>query len=162
MILSALFREGRGVHDAVKKLLAAGYDRERVLVLLPHEMAESPLTFLQDEQTMQENTRLGGIVGGLLGGIATLGALALAGPFGALAISAAGAGALSGSVLGLLVGSGFSDGLAEKWMAKVHEGHAIVGVRGVEGEPEKARVAEILAETGGSHVGVNLSSGPWE
>lgn len=162
MILSALFQEGRGVHNAVKNLLEAGYDRERVLVLLPHEMAESPLTTLRDEATMQENARLGGVVGGMLGGLATLGALAFAGPFGALAISAAGMGALSGSVLGLLVGSGFSEGFAAQWLAKAHEGHAVVGVRGVEGNDERTKVSRILDGAGGSHVGFNLSSGPWE
>ena len=162
MILSALFLEGRGVHEAVKKLLAAGYERDRMLVLLPHEMSESPLTFLQDEKTMADNARLGGVVGALLGGIASIGAIALAGPLGILAVSAAGAGALGGSIMGLLVGTGFTEGQAETWLAKAHEGHAVVGVRGIEGEEEKSKVAAMLKTSGGTHVGINLSSGPWE
>lgn len=159
MMPSALFREGKGVHDAVNGLLDAGFEREQLVVVLPRDMAESPLLAERQQAVVERDMEVGAVLGALLGGFAMLGAFALAGPLGALVVSGTSVGALGGSVVGLLVGTGVSDDLASAWVTKVGEGFAVVGLRGRLDDGDRARVLAILLAAGGTHPGDNVSTG---
>jgi CheY-like chemotaxis protein len=157
MITSALFPEGPGVHDAVNRLVDAGYTRDRFVVLFPRDQAVPPVAELAGEKIIQHDTALGGAFGGLVGGLLMLGAFALTGPLGPLVVSAAGLGVLGGSMVGLLVGAGLSDDLAARWVEKAHEGFTVLGVRGVEDAAERERIAALLVASGGT-ASFDLSS----
>ena len=157
MITSALFPEGPGVHDAVNRLVDAGYTRDRFVVLFPRDQAVPPVAELAGEKIIQHDTALGGAFGGLVGGLLMLGAFALTGPLGPLVVSAAGLGVLGGSMVGLLVGAGLSDDLAARWVEKAHEGFIVLGVRGVEDAAERERIAALFAASGGT-ASFDLSS----
>lgn len=159
MIPSALFREGKGVHDAVNGLVDAGFARERFVVVLPRDMAASPILSERQESVVERDMEMGAALGGLLGGITMLGAAALVGPLGALAVSGASAAALGGSLLGLLVGTGASAQLARNWVTKIGEGFALVGLRGELSDSERGQVLAILVAAGGTHAGDNVATG---
>ena len=149
MMPSALFREGTGVHDAVNGLVDAGFERDRLLVVLPRDMADSPLLAQRQESVVERDMNVGAVLGALLGGLVMIGAFALAGPLGALVVSGTSAGALGGSLVGLLVGTGVSADLASAWITKVGEGCAVVGLRGHLTYGERAHVLAILVAAGG-------------
>ena len=159
MMPSALFREGKGVHDAVNGLVDAGFERDRLVVVMPTDMAQSPLLAQRQELVVERDMEVGAVVGALLGGLAMIGAFAMAGPLGALVVSGTSAGAIGGSLIGFLLGTGVSADLASAWVTKVGEGFAVVGLRGHLTGEERARVLAILRTAGGTHPGDNVSTG---
>ena len=159
MIPSAIFREGNGVHDAVNGLVDAGFERDRLVVVLPRDMAQSPLLAQRQEAVLERDMEVGAVVGALLGGIAMIGAFAMAGPLGALVVSGTSAGAIGGSLVGFLLGTGVSADLASAWVTKVGEGFAVVGIRGHLTDGERAQVLGILRAAGGTHLGDNVATG---
>jgi hypothetical protein len=58
---------------------------------------------------------------------------------------------------GLVVGTGLSDDLAERWVTQANAGFTVLGVRDVEDADERERVRSLFASSGGK-VSFDLSS----
>lgn len=158
-VVVASYRDRAAAEAAVDKLRETGYDRDEIGFATRQEHDVDERGEVQVEETT--NTAGPGAVGGLVTGavsggtVAWLGLAALPaiGPFlaaGAVgtALLAAGAGAVTGGVLGGLLGLGIPRHKAEYHQRQLEQGLSLVTVR--TGEP--LVVERLLAEAGAIEV----------
>lgn len=143
--------------SAVDQLGAAGFNMSDVSVLFPDK--EGTRDFAHEKNTKAPEGAIagvgaGGAVGGTLGLLAGIGALAIPGlgPFIAAgpiiaAMSGAAAGAAVGGITGALVGMGIPEIEAKQYEGKINNGNILVSVHTESGK-EIDRAKEILKANG--------------
>ena len=145
----------------VEKLTTAGFSNDDISVLFPDR--ESSRDFAHKKETkMPEGATIGagtgGVVGGTLGLLAGIGALAIPGlgPFIAAgpimaALSGGAIGAGVGGIAGALVGLGIPEYEAKRYEGKVKEGGILISVHS-ESHDEIKRAKEIFKQVGAHDI----------
>jgi len=156
-----IYRDRLHVEQAVDALIDAGFRSEDISVLLPDNVGTKD--FAHEKSTKApEGTAAGAgtgaVVGGTLGLLAGIGALAIPGlgPFIAAgpimgALAGAGTGGVVGGIIGALVGMGIPEYEAKRYEGLVKEGHALLSVHCDNSDWVK-RAKDILERTGGQDV----------
>jgi hypothetical protein len=148
-------------HATVAQLTAAGFSQDDISVLFPDkgstkEFAHQKETKLPEGATVGAGT--GGVLGGTVGLLAGLGALAIPGlgPFIAAgplmaALSGGAIGAGLGGLTGALVGLGIPEYEAKRYEGKVKEGGILISVHS-ESHDETKRAKEIFKAAGAHDI----------
>src|SRR3982075_1165276 len=124
--------------QAVDRLLAAGFSNNDISVLMPDSQSSKEFAHKKDTKAPEGTTTgvaAGGAIGGTLGLLAGVGALAIPGlgPFIAAgpimgALAGLGAGAATGGLIGALVGMGIPEYEAHRYEGRVKDGGILVSV----------------------------------
>jgi hypothetical protein len=150
-----------GVEAAVDALKAAGFQSDDISVLMSEKV--STKEFATEKHTKMpegaaEGAGAGIIIGGALGWLAGIGALAIpgAGPFIAAgpimaALAGAGAGATIGGIAGALIGMGVPEYEAKRYEGLVNKGGILLSVHSDSSEETK-HAKEILEQTGAKDI----------
>lgn len=156
-----IYQDRAQVERAVDSLISAGFRTEDISVLLPSNVGTKD--FAHEKHTKApEGTATGAgagaVVGGTLGVLAGIGALAIPGfgPFIAAgpimgALAGVGAGGVVGGLIGALVGMGIPEYEAKRYEGMVKEGRALLSVHCDNSEWVK-RAKELLENTGAQHI----------
>jgi hypothetical protein len=156
-----IYRTLGQAEETVNRLVAAGFSNDDISVLLPDN--ESTRNFAHKKDTKApEGTATGvtagGAIGGTLGLLAGIGALAIpgvgpliaAGPImGALA--GLGVGGAVGGLIGALVGMGIPEYEAKRYEGRVKEGGILLSAH-CDTSEEIDRAKEILKQTGAEDI----------
>ena len=149
------------VENAVDALKAAGYRNTDISVLFPEN--EGTKDFAHEKNTKAPEGATAGagtgvVVGGTLGWLAGIGALAIPGlgPFIAAgpimaALAGAAVGGTTGGVVGALIGMGFPEYEAKRYEGRVKDGGILLSVHCDDSEWTK-KAKEILENTGAEDV----------
>jgi hypothetical protein len=142
----------------VTALQTAGFARNDISALLPDKQGTRDFAHEQNTKAPEgavTGVGAGGVLGGTLGLLAGIGALAIpgAGPFIAAgpimaALSGAAAGAAVGGITGALVGLGIPEVEAKQYEGKIAGGNILLSVH-VDDSKERERAKKVL-ETGGA------------
>jgi hypothetical protein len=157
----AIYPDRVSVEDAVQTLKAGGFRNTDISVLFPDN--EGTKDFAHEKGTKAPEgaatgTGTGVVVGGALGWLLGIGALAIpgVGPFiaaGPIVAALAGAGAVGaiGGIAGALIGMGIPEYEAKRYEGRIHKGGVLLSVHS--DNVEWARKAkEVLERTGGMDV----------
>lgn len=156
-----IYNTRSGAEHAVDRLLAAGFRNEDVSVLMADNQGSKD--FAHEKATKAPEgaaTGLvaGGAIGGTLGLLAGIGALAIPGlgPFIAAgpimgALAGLGSGAAVGGLIGSLVGMGIPEYEAKRYEGRIREGGVLISVHCDNSDWVK-RAKEIMKDTGGEDV----------
>jgi hypothetical protein len=151
----------RQAETIVRALQDAGFLQSALSVLFPDQ--DGTRDFAHEHHTKAPEGAIagvgaGGAIGGTLGVLAGIGALAIpgAGPFIAAgpllaALSGAAAGAAVGGIAGALVGLGIPEIEAKRYEGKIRGGNILIAVH-VETSDSQARAETILREGGARDV----------
>jgi hypothetical protein len=140
--------------QAIRRLLAAGFTTDQLLVICPTKFQDHYLRTVPQAETPaaepEDVILTGGVVGATLGGIALV-ATALTGG-GALVAAAVliGGGAIAGGFGNLIVSKGYEQEVDDYSKQAVERGQIVVGVeiRGEDGAGRLADAQRILDEAG--------------
>ncbi len=157
----AIFPTRAAAESAVDRLIAAGFSNQDVSVLMADN--DSAREFATEKNTKApEGTTtgvgVGGVVGGTLGLLAGIGALAIpgvgpliaAGPImGALA--GLGVGGAVGGLVGALIGLGIPEYEAKRYEGRVKDGGILVSVH-CDSSDEVSRAKDVLKQAGGEDI----------
>ena len=145
----------------VDALVAAGFRSDDMSVLAPDQKATKELAAEKNTKAPEGTTTgvvAGGAVGGTLGLLVGLGALAIPGlgPFIAAgpimaALAGVGAGAATGGLIGALVGMGIPEYEAKRYEGRIRRGGILLSVHCDDADWAK-RAKNILHQTGGEDV----------
>ncbi len=147
--------------QGVDRLLAAGFSNDDISVLLPD--SDSSREFAHDKNTKApEGTATGvtagGAIGGALGLLAGIGALAIpgVGPFIAAgpimgALAGLGVGGAVGGIIGALVGMGIPEYEAKRYEGRIKEGGVLLSAH-CDTSEEITRAKDILKKTGAEDI----------
>ncbi len=156
-----IYRDGILVENAVDELRAAGFRNTDISVLFPKN--EGTKDFAHEKHTKApEGTATGAtsgaVVGGGLGWLVGIGALAIPGlgPFIAAGpivatLAGAGAGGVLGGITGVLVGMGIPEYEAKRYEGRIKQGGMLLSVHSDNSEWTR-RAKEILERTGAQDV----------
>jgi hypothetical protein len=156
-----IYRDRLHVEQGVDALLDAGFRSEDISVLLPDNVGTKD--FAHEKHTKApEGTATGAgtgaVVGGTLGLLAGIGALAIPGlgPFIAAgpimgALAGAGTGGVVGGIIGALVGMGIPEYEAKRYEGLVKEGGVLLSVHCDNSDWVK-RAKDILERTGANDI----------
>jgi hypothetical protein len=156
-----IYRDRVSLENAVDTLRAEGFRSTDISVLFPDN--EGTKDFAHEKNTKApEGTATGAtsgaVVGGTLGWLAGIGALAIPGlgPFIAAGpivatLAGAGAGGVVGGITGALVGMGIPEYEAKRYEGRVKEGGILLSVHSDNSDWTK-RAKEILERTGAQDV----------
>jgi hypothetical protein len=163
-----IYKSAQIAESAVDHLIAAGFSNSAISVLLPDD--ESTRAFAHEKNTKApEGTTAGaatgGVVGGTLGLLAGIGALAIpgvgpliaAGPIMA-ALAGVGVGGAVGGVVGALVGLGIPEYEAKRYEGAVKNGGTLLSVHCDTSEQIDAAKASLKA-TGAQDIASASESG---
>lgn len=152
-----------GAETLVERIQGLGIPAGDISVLLPDERGSAD--FAHEHHTKAPEGAIsgvaaGGIIGGTLGLLAGIGALAIPG-FGPLiaagplmgALSGAAGGAAVGGIAGALIGFGIPEYEAKHYEGKIRSGNVLVGVH-VENADMKQRVVDAMRDGGATDVSV--------
>jgi len=156
-----IYQDRRHAEEAVDALRAAGFRASDVSVLLPDNVGTKD--FAHEKNTkMPEGTATGatsgGVIGGALGWLAGIGALAIpgVGPFIAAgplmgALAGAGVGGTVGGVVGALVGLGMPEYEAKRYEGRVRDGGVLLSVHCDDADWVK-RAKDLVRNTGAQDI----------
>src|ERR1700722_12598162 len=156
-----IYRDRVGVETALDMLRNAGFRNTDISVLFPHN--EGTKDFAAEKNTKApEGTAAGvgtgAVVGGALGWLAGIGALAIpgVGPFIAAgpimaALAGVGVGGAIGGIAGALIGMGIPEYEAKRYEGRVKDGGILLSVHSDNSEWTK-RAKEILERTGAQDI----------
>src|SRR5690242_4339095 len=156
-----IYRNRDQAENAVDRLVAAGFRTEDISVLLPENVGTKD--FAHEKHTKApEGTATGatagGVVGGTLGLLAGIGALAIPGlgPFIAAgpimgALAGLGAGGAIGGMVGALAGLGIPEYEAKRYEGRIKSGGILVSVHCDDSEWTR-KAKDILERTGAEDV----------
>jgi hypothetical protein len=145
----------------VEELKAAGFSSNDISVLFPDKTGTKD--FAHEHHTKAPEgaatgVGAGTVLGGALGWLVGIGALAIPGlgPFIAAgpimaALSGAAAGAALGGITGALIGLGIPEYEAKRYEGKIREGHVLISVH-TEDRHERARAKEIYERAGAEDI----------
>lgn len=147
--------------NGVEALKAAGFRNTDISVLFPENAGSKDFAHEKGTKAPEGAVAGGGtgaIVGGVLGWIAGIGALAIpgAGPFIAAgpimaALAGVGVGGAIGGITGALIGMGIPEYEAKRYEGRVREGGILLSVHSDSSEWTK-RAKEILERTGAQDI----------
>ena len=156
-----IYRDQLGVEEAVNALRAAGFRNTDVSVLFPENQGTKD--FAHEKHTKApEGTATGAgtgaVIGGTLGWLAGIGALAIpgvgpliaAGPIVA-ALTGVGVGGAVGGVTGALIGMGIPEYEAKRYEGRVKEGGILLSVHS-DNSDWTSKAKDILKRTGADDV----------
>ena len=133
-----IFRDRTTAEDAVDRFLAAGFRNEDISVLLQDNVGTKDFAHEKETKAPEGTTAgvvTGGVVGGTLGLLAGIGALAIPGlgPFIAAgpimgALAGLGSGGVVGGVIGALIGMGIPEYEAKRYEGRIKEGGILFSV----------------------------------
>jgi hypothetical protein len=134
-----LYDEQEKLEDAVRELKDSGFQREDISVLLPDKEASQRLSFeysTKAPEGIATGATTGALLGGSLGWLASIGALAIpgvgpllaAGPIVAV-LAGAGAAGTIGGLAGGLIGLGMPELEAKRYQAELAKGGVLLGVQ---------------------------------
>lgn len=150
-----------GVENGVGMLKAAGFRNTDISVLLPENVGTKDFAHEKNTKAPEGVTTgagTGAVIGGALGWLAGIGALAIpgvgpliaAGPIMA-ALAGVGVGGAIGGVAGALVGMGIPEYEAKRYEGRIREGGILLSVHSDNSEWTK-RAKKILEDTGAQDV----------
>ena len=157
----AIFPSRAGAESAVDQLIAAGFSRQDVSVLMSDQSGSKDFATEKNTKAPEGTTTgvgVGGAIGGTLGLLAGLGALAIpgvgpliaAGPImGALA--GLGVGGAVGGLVGALVGMGIPEYEAKRYEGLVKDGGILVSIH-CDSSEEVSRAKDVLKVAGGKDI----------
>jgi len=164
----AIYKSRKEVEEAVDRLVADSFRDEDISVLMPENKGTKD--FAHEKHTKApEGTAAGAgagaVVGGTLGLLAGIGALAIPGlgPFIAAgpimgALAGAGTGGVVGGLVGALVGMGIPEYEAKRFEGMVKNGGILLSVHCDNADWVK-RAKGVLEQTGGEHIASTTESG---
>ena len=156
-----IFSNRAAAERAVDQLTSAGFSHQDVSVLMSDKEGSKDFATEKNTKAPEGTTTgvgVGGVVGGTLGLLAGLGALAIpgvgpliaAGPImGALA--GLGVGGAVGGFVGALVGMGIPEYEAKRYEGRVKDGGILVSVH-CESSEEVTRAKDVLKQAGGEDI----------
>jgi hypothetical protein len=157
----AIFATRSAAESAVDRLIAAGFSNQDVSVLMSDNTSSREFATEKNTKAPEGTATgvgVGGVVGGTLGLLAGLGALAIpgvgpliaAGPImGALA--GLGVGGAVGGLVGALVGMGIPEYEAKRYEGRVKDGGILVSVH-CDTSEEISRAKDVLKQAGGEDI----------
>jgi hypothetical protein len=156
-----IYTTPRQAEAAVQALIAAGSSNQDISVLFPDKQTTKEFAHEKNTKAPEGTTAgviSGGAIGGTLGLLAGIGALAVPGlgPFIAAgpimgALAGAGAGGAIGGIVGALVGMGMPEYEAKRYEGRVKDGGVLLSVH-CESSEEVERAKEILKRTGAEDI----------
>lgn len=156
-----LYQTRQQAENTVQALIDGGFRSDDISVLLPDRQSSEQFAHEKNTKLPEGTTAgvaTGGVVGGTLGLLAGIGALAIPGlgPFIAAgpimgALAGAGAGAAAGGLVGALVGLGIPEYEAKRYEGRVKDGGILLSVHCDDSEWVK-RAKQILENTGGTDI----------
>jgi hypothetical protein len=157
-----IYPDRHSVEDAVEKLKEAGFRNTDVSVLFPENIGNKDLAH-EKHSKAPEGTTAGGVsgavVGGALGWLVGIGALAIPGlgPFIAAgpimaALAGVGAGSVVGGIAGALVGMGIPEYEAKRFEGRIRKGGILLSVH-CDNSDWTRRAKDVLLHTGAEDVG---------
>jgi hypothetical protein len=156
-LVTGLFENRFAATAVVDELIARGYDRNSISVLMSDSTKTKEFA-LENKTHAAEGAGVGGAVGGVVGGtiaaIAAVGTslalpglgLVIAGPI-AAALAGAGAGGAAGGLIGALVGAGIPEHRAKVYEGGLKKGGILIGVE-VDNDAESKRIEKLFDEVG--------------
>jgi len=156
-----LYRTRTRAEQAVDRLLAAGFSNDDISVLLPDNEGSKDFAHEKNTKAPEGTTTgvaAGGAIGGTLGLLAGIGALAIPG-FGPLiaagpimgALAGLGVGGAVGGLVGALVGMGIPEYEAKRYEGRIREGGVLLSVH-CDTSNEIARAKDLLEHTGAQDI----------
>jgi len=156
-----IYGSREAVERAIDTFLKSGFTASDVSVLLPENLGGKPLATHKDTKAPEGATAGGGagaVIGGTLGLLAGIGALAIPGigPFIAAGpimatLAGLGVGGAVGGFVGALVGMGIPEYEAKRYEARIQKGGILLSVHCDTSEQVK-RGKEILKNTGAEDI----------
>jgi hypothetical protein len=156
-----IYHDRTSVEMAVDRLKAAGYRNTDISVLFPQNSGTKDFAHEKNTKAPEGATAgagTGAVIGGTLGWLAGIGALAIPGigPFIAAgpivaALAGAGAGGAVGGVVGALVGMGIPEYEAKRYEGRIKSGGILLSVHCDDSE-WTGKAKRILEETGAEDV----------
>jgi hypothetical protein len=156
-----IYKSTTQAEQAVDRLLAAGFSNNDISVLLPDNQSSREFAHKKDTKAPEGTTTgvaAGGAIGGTLGLLACIGALAIPGlgPFIAAgpimgALAGLGVGGAVGGLVGALVGMGIPEYEAKRYEGRVKKGGVLLSVHCNSSE-EVSRAKELLKQTGAEDI----------
>jgi hypothetical protein len=156
-----LFRNRSHVEGAVDALVNAGFRSTDISVLMPESMGSKDFAAEKNTKAPEGATTgagAGAVVGGTLGLLAGIGALAIPGlgPFIAAgpimgALAGAGTGGVVGGLIGALVGMGIPEYEAKRYEGMIKEGKILLSVH-CDDSSWVGRAKDILEQAGGQDI----------
>src|ERR1700728_4395936 len=156
-----IYNTRESVERAVDTFLKSGFTTSDVSVLLPENLGGKPIATHKDTKAPEGATAGGGagaVVGGTLGLLAGIGALAIPGlgPFIAAgpimaALAGLGGGGAVGGIIGALVGMGIPEYDAKRYEGHIKAGGVLLSVH-CETTEKIARAKDLLKHTGAQDI----------
>ena len=156
-----LYRDRSHVEKGVDTLVENGFRSEDISVLLPENVGTKDFAHEKNTKAPEgaaAGAGTGAVVGGTLGLLAGIGALAIPGlgPFIAAgpimgALAGAGTGGAVGGIIGALVGMGIPEYEAKRYEGLIKGGHVLLSVHCDDSDWTK-RAKEILERTGAEDI----------
>lgn len=156
-----IYRDQLGVEEAVDALRAAGFRNTDISVLFPENQGTKD--FAHEKHTkapegIATGAGTGAVIGGTLGWLAGIGALAIpgvgpliaAGPIVA-ALTGVGVGGAVGGVTGALIGMGIPEYEAKRYEGRVKEGGMLLSVHS-DNSDWTSKAKDILKRTGADDI----------
>ena len=145
----------------VERLMATGFSGDDVSVLLPDNRSSKEFAHEKNTKAPEgtaAGVTTGGIIGGALGLLAGIGALAIpgVGPFIAAgpimgALAGLGVGGAAGGLIGALVGMGIPEYEAKRYEGQIKQGGILLSVH-CDTSDEMKRAKDVLERTGAQDV----------
>ena len=146
---------------AVDQIVAQGFSSNDISVLLPDNQSTKEFAHEKNTKAPEGTTTsvaTGGVIGGTLGLLAGIGALAIpgVGPFIAAgpimgALAGLGAGGAVGGIIGALVGMGMPEYEAKRYEGRLKSGGVLLSVH-CDTSDEISRAKELLKATGAEDI----------
>jgi hypothetical protein len=156
-----IFRDRSHVEQGVDALINAGYRSEDISVLLPENMGTKDFAAEKHTKAPEGTTTgagAGAAIGGTLGLLAGIGALAIPGlgPFIAAgpimgALAGIGTGGVVGGIIGALVGMGIPEYEAKRYEGMIKEGKILLSVHCDNSDWVK-RAKDVLRQVGAEDI----------
>jgi hypothetical protein len=157
-----IYRNQIDLENAVDALREAGFRNTDISALLPDNASNKEFAHKKDTKAPEgtaAGATTGAVIGGALGWLAGIGALAIPGlgPFIAAgpimgALGGVGAGGVVGGVIGALVGMGIPEYEAKRYEGQIKDGGMLLSVHSDNSDWTK-RGKEILEQTGARDIG---------
>src|SRR5882672_1115804 len=156
-----IYRDRQQAEQAVDALRSAGFRNSDVSALLPDNVGTKDFAHEKNTKAPEGTTTgaaSGAVLGGALGWLAGIGALAIPGlgPFIAAgpimgALAGAGAGGAVGGLIGALVGMGIPEYEAKRYEGRVKQGGVLLSIHCNTSE-EVSRAKDLLKQTGAEDI----------
>src|SRR5437588_11359277 len=153
----AIYSPVATLENGLNELKQAGFRHEDISVLFPENLGSKELTTVKSSkgpEGLAAGASSGAVLGGALGWLAGIGALAIpgAGPFIAAGpIMAALSGAATGGLTGALIGMGIPEYEARRYNDRLREGNVLISVHS-DSDEETRRAKEIFERNGAEDI----------